>query len=147
VRAILLVEDEACDEKLTLRVLRRSNLANEIVVARDGSTALEYVFGTGAHSERDPAALPTLMLLDLKLPKIGGLEILRRIRADERTRELPIIVLTSSNEDEDVIRSYDLGANAYVRKPVDFVQFAEAARVLGLFWHLSSEGVPPSAEP
>lgn len=146
-KPILLVEDDACDEKLTVRVLHRSNLANEIVVARDGSKALEYVFGTSSHSERDSPTLPMLILLDLKLPRIGGLEVLRRIRADERTRELPVVVLTSSTEDEDVIRSYELGANAYVRKPVDFLQFAEAARTLGLFWHLSSEAAPVSAEP
>jgi CheY-like chemotaxis protein len=140
-KSILLVEDDASDAKLTLRVLQRANFANEVVVARDGPEALEYLFGTGADSGPDKAALPTLALLDLKLPKIGGLDVLRKIRADQRTRDLPVVVLTSSNEEEDVIRSYDLGANAFVRKPVDFAQFAEAARVLGLSWQLSDEAV------
>lgn len=141
-KVILLIEDNESDEKLTVWALRKSNIANEIIVARDGEEALDYLFGTGVHSDRDAAALPTLALLDLNLPKIGGLEVLRKIRADERTRRLPVVVLTSSREDEDVIASYDRGANAYVRKPVDFTQFAEAAKTLGLFWLLLNESAP-----
>ncbi len=146
-KVILLIEDNESDEKLTVRALQKSNVANEVVVARDGEEALDYLFGTGRHAGRDMAAVPTLALLDLNLPKIGGLEVLRRIRADERTRHLPVVVLTSSKEDEDVICSYDRGANAYVRKPVDFTQFAEAAKTLGLFWLLLNESAPPRPTP
>ncbi|MBX3217378.1 MAG: response regulator [Labilithrix sp.] len=141
-KQILLVEDNESDEKLTVRALRKSQIANEVIVARDGEEALDYLFGTGAYAGRDTSITPTVTLLDLNLPKIGGLEVLRRLRADERTRRLPVVVLTSSREDEDVIRSYDLGANAYVRKPVDFGQFAEATKTLGLFWLLLNEGPP-----
>src|SRR2546421_11809632 len=133
-KVILLVEDNPRDEALTLRALKKSNIVNEIVIARDGVEALDYLFGTGAHAARDTSELPQFVLLDLKLPKVDGLEVLQRIRADERTRRLPVVVFTSSSEEEDVIRSYDLGANSYVRKPVDFERFSEAARQLGLYW-------------
>ena len=138
-KLILLVEDNADDEELTLRALKRNNIANDVFVARDGEEALDFLFGTGAHAGRDSNALPQITLLDLNLPRLDGLGVLRRIRADERTRLLPVVVLTSSNEDEDVINSYSLGANAYVRKPVDFAQFAEAVKTLGLFWLLLNE--------
>ncbi len=141
-KVILLVEDNESDELLTLRAFKRSNILNEIVVARDGSEALDYIFGKGAYAGRDPSALPALVLLDLNLPKIDGMGVLRAIRADARTGLLPVVVLTSSKEDEDVVKSYELGANAYVRKPVDFVQFSEAARTLGLFWLVLNEPPP-----
>ena len=140
-KIILLVEDNPTDEKLTLRAFKKSGIANEIFVVRDGAEALDYVFATGLHagSSRD---LPSIVLLDLKLPRIEGLEVLRRIRADERTKLLPVVVLTSSKEDEDIARSYSLGANAYVRKPVEFAEFVEAAKTLGLFWLLLNEPPP-----
>lgn len=138
-RVLLLVEDNPSDEKLTLRALRSANLENPVVVVRDGAEALAWLFGT-AGAERPP--LPAVVLLDLKLPRVDGLEVLRRIRADARTALLPVVILTSSVQDEDRIRSYTLGANAYVRKPVDFVEFVEAARVLGLFWMLVNEPPP-----
>jgi two-component system response regulator len=143
-KVILLVEDNASDEKLTLLAFRNCGVLNEMVVVRDGAAALDYLFGTGSHAGRDASALPTLILLDLKLPKIDGLEVLRRIRADERTKLVPVVVLTASREDEDVLRSYSLGANAYVRKPVEFAQFAKAATTLGLFWLLMNETVSPA---
>ncbi len=136
---ILLVEDNPSDEKLTLLAFKRCGVANEMVVARDGVEALDYLFATGPHAGRDPSELPTVMLLDLKLPRIDGLEVLQRVRADERTRILPVVVLTSSKEQEDMVRSYALGANAYVRKPVDFAEFAKAAETLGLFWLLLNQ--------
>lgn len=142
-KTILLVEDNASDEKLTLLAFRNSGVSNEVMVVRDGAAALDYLFATGPHADRDPARAPAIVLLDLKLPKIDGLEVLRRIRADERTRLLPVVVLTASREEEDVLKSYALGANAYVRKPVDFVQFAAAAKTLGLFWLLLNEPAPP----
>ena len=138
---ILLVEDRPDDVELTIRAFGKSNVANEIVVAWDGEEALDYLFATGSHSGRDPSLMPALVLLDLKLPKVDGLDVLRRMRHDERTRRLPVVVLTSSNEEIDVITSYDLGANSFVRKPVDFVQFIEAARQLGLYWLVLNE--PP----
>lgn len=141
-KVILLVEDNESDELLTLRAFKRSNILNEIVVARDGSEALDYIFGKGVHAGRDASVLPALVLLDLNLPKIDGMGVLRAIRADGRTGLLPVVVLTSSKEDEDVVKSYELGANAYVRKPVDFVQFSEAARTLGLFWLVLNEPPP-----
>lgn len=141
-KVVLLVEDNASDEKLTLRALAKGNLRNEVVVARDGVEALDYLFGLGPHVGRDVLDLPTLVLLDLKLPRIEGLEVLRRIRADERTRLLPIVILTSSTLDEDLVAGYSLGANAYVRKPVDFAAFVEAAKTLGLFWLMVNEGPP-----
>lgn len=140
--AILLVEDNADDEALTLRALKKNNITNEVVVARDGAEALDYLFGTGAYKGRDTSTLPQVVLLDLKLPKIDGLEVLERIRADKRTRLLPIVILTSSNEEQDRLHGYDLGANSYVRKPVDFGQFIEAVRNLGLYWLLLNERPP-----
>jgi two-component system response regulator len=141
-KVILLVEDNASDEKLTVLAFKKSGVANEIVVARDGAAALDYLFGTGAYAGRDPGASPSVVLLDLKLPRIDGLEVLRRIRADERTTHLPVVVLTASREEEDVLQSYALRANAYVRKPVEFEAFAEAAKILGLFWLLMNEPIP-----
>lgn len=136
-KVILLVEDNPDDEELTLRALRKNNIGNEVVVARDGEAAVEYLF--------DPEhSLPQVVLLDLNLPKMNGLDVLRKIRAEERTRMLPVVILTSSREDEDILDSYSLGANSYVRKPVDFVQFIEAVRTLGLFWLLMNE-VPPAS--
>jgi two-component system, response regulator len=141
-RIILLVEDNPDDELLTIRSLRRSNITNDIVIARNGEEALHYLFGKGAYAERDLTNMPLVVLLDLKLPKIDGLDVLRQIRADERTRMLPIVVLTSSSEERDIIDSYSLGASSYVRKPVDFDQFAEAVRQLGLYWTLINEPLP-----
>jgi two-component system, response regulator len=125
-KVILLVEDNPRDEALTLRALKKSNIVNDVVVARDGVEALDYLFGTGAHAGRDMSDMPQLVLLDLKLPKVDGLQVLRRMRGDERTRRLPVVVFTSSSEEEDLINSYNLGANSYVRKPVDFEHFLEA---------------------
>jgi two-component system response regulator len=133
-QTILLVEDNPDDEALTLRALKKNNILNDVVVARDGAEALDYLFGTGRYAGRDAGDLPQLVLLDLKLPKIDGLEVLRRVRADERTRIQPVVILTTSAEDRDVIASYELGANSYIRKPVDFEQFMEAVRHLGLYW-------------
>ena len=136
-RVILLVEDNTRDEALVLRVLRvlnKSNIVNEVVVARDGAEALDYLFGTGAYAGRDTNAMPQFILLDLKFPKVDGLQVLQKIRADERTRRLPVIVFTSSNEEEDLIDSYELGTNSYVRKPIDPEQFLEATKQLGLYW-------------
>jgi two-component system response regulator len=144
---ILLVEDRPDDVELTLRAFARSNVANEIVVARDGEEAIDYLFAMGTHAGRDPNLMPSVVLLDLKLPKVDGLEVLRRMRNDERTRRLPVVVLTSSNEEQDVARSYDLGANSYVRKPVDFAEFIEAARQLGLYWLLLNEPPEYSTSP
>lgn len=142
-RPILLVEDNATDEKLTIRAFKKSGVSNDVIVVRDGAEALDYLFGTGAHEGRDASAVPAIVLLDLKLPKVEGMEVLRRIRADPRTHLIPVVVLTASKEEEDVIGSYTLGANAYVRKPVDFNEFASAAKTLGLFWLLVNEAVPP----
>ncbi len=141
-RFILLVEDNPDDVELTLRSLRQHNVQNEVVVVRDGAEALDYLFATGAYASRDPRAMPAVILLDLKLPKIDGLEVLRRIRADERTELLPVVILTSSKEQQDVVNGYKLGANSYVQKPVDFVQFSEAVKQLGLYWLLLNE-LPP----
>ena len=131
---VLLVEDNPDDEALTLRAFRKSNLTNEVVVARDGVEALDYLMGTGAFDGRDPNDTPQLILLDLKLPKVDGLEVLQQIRTHARTRMLPVVVLTSSKEQEDLVRSYSLGANSYIRKPVDFNQFVQAVQQLGLYW-------------
>ena len=136
---ILLVEDNPDDEALTLRAFKRQKLANEIIVARDGQEALEFLRGTGQYSARDIGMLPQVILLDLKLPKIDGLEVLRAIRVEEHTKRVPVVILTSSSEEQDVVASYDLGANSYVRKPVDFEQFMEAARHLGLYWLVLNE--------
>ena len=137
---ILLVEDNPDDEALTLRALEKSNVVNQVVVARDGVEALDYLFATGSHANRDPGATPQLVLLDLKLPRVDGLEVLRRMRADERTCLLPVVILTTSTEQRDIVESYRLGANSYIRKPVDFVQFTEAVRQLGLYWLLLNVG-------
>src|SRR5260221_14776459 len=142
-KIILLVEDNPDDEKLTLRALQKNKISNEVVVARDGVEALDYLLGSGAEAENKSNPLPQVVLLDLKLPKVDGLEVLRRLRAHERTRLLPIVILTSSNEEQDRITGYGLGANSYVRKPVDFNQFIEAARQLGLYWLVLNEP-PPS---
>lgn len=139
---ILLVEDNLSDEKLTVRALKKSGVKNDLVVVRDGAEALDYLFGTGPYATAEARPLPVLILLDLNLPRIDGLEVLRRIRADERTRLLPIVILTSSKEAEDVLRGYSLGANAYVRKPVDFAEFAVAAQSIGLFWLLLNQPPP-----
>ena len=141
-KPILLVEDNADDEALTMRAFRRNNIRNEIIVARDGAAALEYLFGTGAYQGRDPLDLPQVVLLDLKLPKVDGLEVLKRVRADARTAILPVVILTSSKEQQDIINGYKFGCNSYVRKPVDFDQFMEAARQLGLYWLLLNEPAP-----
>ncbi|HBL17312.1 MAG: two-component system response regulator [Elusimicrobia bacterium GWA2_69_24] len=141
-KTILLVEDNADDEALTLRALKRRNLANDVAVVRDGAEALDRLFGGGPQSGKAPADLPAVVLLDLKLPKVDGLEVLRRIRADARTKTLPVVVLTSSREETDVVRSYDLGANSYVRKPVEFEKFFQAVEELGLYWLLLNESMP-----
>jgi two-component system, response regulator len=141
-KIILLVEDNSDDEKLTLRALKKNNILNEVVVARDGAQALDYLFGAGAYAGRDLRVMPQVILLDLKLPKLDGLEVLRRVRADDRTKLLPIVILTSSNEELDRINGYGLGANSYVRKPVDFSEFSEAARQLGLYWLVLNESAP-----
>jgi two-component system response regulator len=140
---ILLVEDNPDDVELTRRAFEKSNVANEIVIVSDGQEALDYLFATGMHRDRDAALMPHVILLDLNLPKINGLEVLRRMRADERTKRIPVVVLTTSKEEKDVVGSYDLGANSYVRKPVDFAQFLDAARQLGLYWLVLNEP-PPS---
>jgi two-component system, response regulator len=141
-KPILLVEDNKDDETLTLRALRKNNILNEVVVVRDGAEALDYSFVRGAHATRDPQTVPQVVLLDLNLPKVNGLGVLKQMRADERLRMLPVVVLTSSKEDEDIIQSYALGANSYVRKPVDFAQFTEAVKMLGLYWLLLNEPMP-----
>jgi two-component system response regulator len=141
-RYILLVEDNPDDEELTLLSLRKNNLAHDIVVVRDGVEAIEYLFGTGQYAQRDVMNSPTVILLDLKLPKLDGLGVLKRLRADERTRNLPVVVLTSSSQDADVIASYNLGANSYVRKPVEFGAFVEAVSSLGLYWVMLNRPPP-----
>lgn len=145
-KTILLVEDNPDDELLTIRTLRQYNVANEIVVARDGAEALDYLFGKGQFSDRDTSQMPQTVLLDLKLPKIGGLEVLRQIRDDERTKLLPVVILTSSSEESDVVQSYRNGANSYVRKPVEFEQFAEAIRQVGVYWLLLNEPIQRRAD-
>jgi len=143
-RVILLVEDNPDDEALTLRALKKNNISNPVTVARDGQEALDYLFGEGAHAGRDVFDFPAVVLLDLKLPKVDGLEVLRRLRADERTRLVPVVILTSSNEERDRSDGYSLGANSYVRKPVDFNDFIEAVRQLGLYWLILNEAPPPA---
>jgi CheY-like chemotaxis protein len=141
---ILLVEDNPSDVRLTRRALEQSHITNPLVAAEDGREALDYLFALGAYAGRDVTDLPRVVLLDLKLPKVDGLEVLRQIRANERTRRLPVVILTSSQEQQDIMAGYDLGANSYVRKPVDFVQFAEAVQALGLYWLLLNEAPPES---
>ena len=144
-RYILLVEDNPDDEELTLLSLKKNNLAHEIVVVRDGVEAIEFLFGNGQYAGRDLSRTPTVILLDLKLPKLDGLGVLKRLRADERTRTLPVVVLTSSSQDADVIASYNLGANSYVRKPVEFGSFVEAVSSLGLYWVMLNRPPPMHA--
>ena len=141
-KIILLIEDNPDDEALTLRALKKNNIKNEVVVAHDGVEALDYLFGTGSYTGRDLTIMPQLTLLDLKLPKVDGLEVLRQLRADELTRLLPVVILTSSNEEQDRNNGYGLGANSYVRKPVDFGQFIDAVRQLGLYWLILNEPAP-----
>jgi two-component system, response regulator len=140
---ILLVEDNSDDVEITLRAFRKSNVLSEIVVVRDGVEALDYMFAAGTYAGRTTKPQPDVILLDLNLPKVSGLEVLRRLRGEERTRRVPVVVLTSSNEEKDIQSSYDLGANSFVRKPVDFTQFMEVARQLGQYWLVINES-PPS---
>ncbi len=142
-KIIMLVEDNPDDEELTLRALRKANIANEVFVARDGTEALDFLFSTGRYSERRPLPMPAVVLLDLKLPKLNGIDVLKRMRADPRTKLIPVVVLTSSSEDEDMLKSYQSGANSYVRKPVEFSSFANAVTQLGMYWMLLNQ-VPPS---
>lgn len=141
-RNILLVEDNPDDVDLTMRAFRKNNIANEVVVARDGVEALDYLFGTGTHAGRDPAEIPAVVLLDLKLPRLDGLDVLKRLREDERTSLLPVVILTSSKEEQDLVKGYSLGANSYIRKPVDFERFIEAVQQLGLYWLVLNETPP-----
>ncbi len=137
--SILLVEDNPDDEALTLRAFKKNNISNEVTVVRDGAEALDYLFCDGTYSQRDKSQVPELILLDLKLPKVDGLEVLKKIRSDDRTKLQPVVILTTSNEERDIISSYQLGANSYIRKPVDFDQFIEAVRQLGLYWLLLNQ--------
>ena len=141
-KIILLVEDNPDDELLAIRALKKNKIMNEVVVARDGAEALDYLFGAGAYTGRDMSVMPQIILLDLKLPKVDGLEVLRRLRNDDRTKLLPVVVLTSSKEERDLTESYSLGANSYIRKPVNFAQFTEAIRQLGLYWLVLNESPP-----
>ena len=141
-RTILLVEDNPDDVELTLRALKQYNVRNEIAVVRDGAEALDYLFATGAYAERSTCPMPAVVILDLKLPKVDGFEVLQRMRADERTKLVPVVILTSSKEEKDMVNGYKFGANSYVRKPVDFTQFVEAARQLGLYWLVINEPPP-----
>jgi two-component system, response regulator len=141
-KMILLVEDNPDDEALTLRALKKNHIGNEVFVVRDGAEALDFLFCTGAYADRDPREMPHMILLDLKLPKVDGLEVLRRIRADESTHLLAVVILTSSNQEQDLLEGYKKGANSYIRKPVDFNQFAEAIRQLGLYWLVLNEALP-----
>jgi CheY-like chemotaxis protein len=138
---ILLVEDNPDDEALTLRALKKNNILNPVVIAHDGVEAMDFLFGTGMYEGRDVKERPTVILLDLKLPKVDGLEVLKRLRSDERTSLIPVVVLTTSNEEQDIIRSYSLGVNSYVRKPVEFEEFIKAVGLLGMYWLLVNE--PP----
>ncbi len=141
-KIILLVEDNPDDEALTLRAFKKSDIIDQVIIVRDGAEALAYLFATGAYGDRDPTQTPQLILLDLKLPKVDGLEVLRRLRANDRTKRLPVVVLTSSNEERDIIESYNLGANSYIRKPVDFVQFVDVVRQLGQYWLILNQTPP-----
>ena len=138
-KKILLVEDNPDDVKLTLRALKDANIANEVILASDGVEAVEYLFGTGKYEGRDTNVMPQVILLDLKMPRMDGIETLQRIRADARTKVLPVVILTTSNEDKDRLDSYNLGANSYIRKPVDFIQFVESVKQLGLYWLVLNE--------
>jgi CheY-like chemotaxis protein len=144
-RIILLVEDNADDEMLTVRALKANKVVNPVIVACDGAEALDYLFGRGAYAGRDALEVPALMLLDLKLPKVDGLEVLRQVRADEVTRLLPVVILTSSQEDQDLVNGYLLGCNSYIRKPADFEQFRSTVRQLGLYWLVVNQPPPPPA--
>jgi two-component system, response regulator len=144
-KIILLVEDNPSDVDLAKRALKKSRIANELVVAEDGQEALEYLFGKVNDAVMHPGELPAVVLLDLKLPKVDGHEVLRRIRAEERTKRLPVVILTTSKEEQDIAQSYDLGANSYIRKPVDFVQFAQSIQHLGLYWLILNE-IPPKVK-
>jgi CheY-like chemotaxis protein len=146
-KTILLVEDNPDDVKLALHAFKKCNIANEVVVAGDGVAALDYVFGTGVHVGRDVAVQPAVVLLDLKLPRLDGKEVLRRIRGNPATKHLPVVILTSSKEEQDVTGCYDLGANSYIRKPIDFDQFTNAVRELGLYWLLLNEPPPAVKSP
>jgi CheY-like chemotaxis protein len=146
-RTILLVEDNPDDEELTVRALRKNGIANELVIARDGVQALDYLFGSGEWAGRDTSAMPAVVLLDLKLPRIDGLEVLERMRSDARTQLVPVVVLTSSREEQDILKSYSLRVNSYVRKPVDFMEFTEAVKHLGMYWLLLNEVPPRRDEP
>jgi CheY-like chemotaxis protein len=141
-KTILLVEDNPDDEALAIRALKRHHISNEIIVARDGVEALDYMFGTGIFVGRDISIKPTVILLDLKLPRIDGIEVLRRLREDERSKLVPVVVLTTSSEEQDMLNSYSLGCNSYIRKPVDFIQFSDAIRQLGMYWLLMNEPPP-----
>ena len=141
-KVILLVEDNPSDIELTKRALSRKNILNEMVVAEDGQVALDYLFGTGEYIDRDITHLPSVILLDLKMPKIGGLEVLSQIRSDPRTKRIPVVILTSSQEEDDLVKSYDLGANSYIRKPVDFIHFVDTLAQLGLYWLILNEAPP-----
>jgi len=141
-KTILLVEDNPDDVELTIRALKKNHILNRMIVAKDGVEALDYLFGTGGHAGRDVRKLPIVILLDLKLPKVDGLEVLKRIRQNELTRLLPVVILTSSEEEKDKIKGYELGANSYIRKPVDFIQFTEAIKALGLYWLVWNEPAP-----
>jgi len=141
-KTILLIEDNPDDELLAVRALRKNKIMNKVVVARDGAEALDYLFGTGPYEGRDMSEMPQVILLDLKLPKVDGLEVLKRLRNDERTKVIPVVVLTSSKEERDLTDSYQLGANSYIHKPVDFAQFTEAVRQLGLYWLVLNESPP-----
>lgn len=144
-KTILLVEDNADDVELTRRALKKNNILNDLVVAGDGVEAIDYLFGTGRYAGRQAEELPTVVLLDLKLPKLDGMEVLRRMRDDERTKYLPVVILTSSKEERDLVNGYKLGANSYIRKPVDFIQFTSAVENLGLYWLLLNEPLPRPA--
>ena len=144
-KTIMLVEDNPDDEELTLRALRKANIVNEVLVARDGQEAVDVLFGTGKYAGRAPRTMPAVILLDLKLPKLNGIDVLHRLRSDPRTKLVPVVVLTSSSEDEDMLRSYESGANSYVRKPVEFPSFAAAVSQLGIYWMLLNQGPPTRA--
>jgi len=146
-KMILLVEDNPDDEELTIRALRQAKIANEIIVARDGSEALDFMFGKGKYEGRDLGLMPAVILLDLKLPKLSGLDVLQHLRADARSKLVPVVVLTSSSEEEDMLRSYRSGANSYVRKPVEFGSFANAVSQLGLYWVLLNQPPPGPSSP